>query len=115
MAVAALAQYGWPGNVRELQNVMSALAVAAPARGSIGASHLPGTIGRAATSGSVGTLDEARRLFERRYVEAALARVGGHRGRAALDLGLSRQGLTKLLSRLGIAAEDGPPATAATR
>jgi DNA-binding NtrC family response regulator len=30
---AALARYDWPGNVRELQNVVSALAVAAPSAG----------------------------------------------------------------------------------
>jgi DNA-binding NtrC family response regulator len=48
------------------------------------------------------TLDEARRHFEARFVRAALARAGGHRGRAAADLGLSRQGLAKLMDRLGI-------------
>jgi len=29
-------------------------------------------------------------------------RTGGHRGRAAAELGVTRQGLTKLMSRLGI-------------
>jgi DNA-binding NtrC family response regulator len=47
-------------------------------------------------------LDEARRTFEERFVRAALVRTGGHRGRAASELGVTRQGLTKLLSRLGI-------------
>ena len=32
----------------------------------------------------------------------ALVRTGGHRGRAAAELGLTRQGLTKLMTRLGI-------------
>jgi DNA-binding NtrC family response regulator len=49
-------------------------------------------------------LDEARRTFEERFVRAALVRTGGHRGRAASELGVTRQGLTKLLMRLGIAA-----------
>jgi DNA-binding NtrC family response regulator len=48
-------------------------------------------------------LDEARRTFEERFVRAALVRAGGHRGRAASELGGTRQGLTKLLTRLGIA------------
>jgi DNA-binding NtrC family response regulator len=33
-------------------------------------------------------------------VRAALAQTGGHRGRAASALGLTRQGLAKLLDRL---------------
>jgi DNA-binding NtrC family response regulator len=49
------------------------------------------------------TLDEARRTFEHRFVRAALVRTGGHRGRAAAELGVTRQGLTKLMTRLGIA------------
>ena len=35
-------------------------------------------------------------------MRAALARAGGHLGRAATDLGLTRQGLAKLLRRLSI-------------
>ena len=46
-------------------------------------------------------LDEARRTFEERFVRAALVRTGGHRGRAAAELGVTRQGLTKLMTRLG--------------
>ena len=41
--------------------------------------------------------------FEERFVRAALARAGGHRGRTAIELGMTRQGLTKLMVRLGIA------------
>ncbi|MSO46335.1 MAG: hypothetical protein EXQ59_06185 [Acidobacteria bacterium] len=47
-------------------------------------------------------LDDARRTFEERFVRAALVRTGGHRGRAASELGVTRQGLTKLMTRLGI-------------
>ena len=39
--LSALARYDWPGNVRELQNVLTALVVAVPARGVVGASQLP--------------------------------------------------------------------------
>ena len=48
-------------------------------------------------------LDDARRTFEEHFVRAALVRTGGHRGRAATELGVTRQGLTKLMTRLGIA------------
>jgi transcriptional regulator with PAS, ATPase and Fis domain len=101
--LAALARYHWPGNVRELQNVMAALAVAAPARGIVRPSLLPPAItGSAVVTSS--RLSEARAQFERRYVEVALARAGGSRTRAAADLGLSRQGLLKTMARLGLEA-----------
>jgi len=86
---------------------MAALAVQAPKRGTVGAALLPAIIaGRAVERAA--TLEDARAVFENRYVRAALARAGGHRGQAARDLGLSRQGLAKLLARLRI--EQGPDA-----
>jgi len=104
--LAALARYDWPGNVRELQNVIAALAVAAPRRGVVSGSCLPDSLARLAEQRTAATLDAARRGFETRYVRAALARAGGHRGRAASELGLTRQGLVKLLERLGLRDDD---------
>ena len=101
--LADLARYHWPGNVRELQNVMAALAVAAPSRGRVRPALLPAVIGGAAAVSAV-RLAEARDQFERRFVEAALARAAGSRARAAAALGVSRQGLLKMLARLGIQA-----------
>lgn len=98
---AALAHYPWPGNVRELQNVIAGLAVAAPPRGRVRAALLPPVIN--ASSGMIpGSLAPARDRFERRFIELALARAGGNRTRAARALGLSRQGLLKSITRLGI-------------
>ena len=97
--LAALARYHWPGNVRELQNVLSALAVAAPSRGQVRAALLPAVI-TGATPVTSDRLSAARSQWERRFVEVALARAGGSRSRAARDLGLSRQGLLKILERL---------------
>ena len=99
---AALARYDWPGNVRELQNVLAALAVSAGTRGVVGPASLPASIAAGAALDERGTLEAARSRFERRFVRAALARAGGHRGRAAADLGLSRQGLSKLIARLSL-------------
>jgi len=113
VTLAALARYDWPGNVRELQNVLAALAVVAPRRGVIGPSLLPVAIAQGAGAPAGVTLDEARRHFEARFVRAALARAGGHRGRAAADLGLTRQGLAKLLDRLGVTMPDEEPAVSA--
>ncbi|HEX5475409.1 MAG TPA: sigma 54-interacting transcriptional regulator [Vicinamibacterales bacterium] len=99
--MAALARYDWPGNVRELQNVLSALAVAAPRRGRVPAAALPVHVASLAASGVVG-FEEARAEFERRFIRAALARAGGHRSAAAAQLGLTRQGFAKMIKRLGI-------------
>ena len=104
--LAALAAYDWPGNVRELQNVMAALAVAAPPRGRVGVARLPPSLARhapvAESTAGAETLEQARRGFERQYVQAAMARAGGHQGRAAASLGLTRQGLAKLVARLDV-------------
>jgi len=99
--LAALSRYDWPGNVRELQNAIAWIAVHAPRRGRIGASLLPS---RLAASGpvSTGSFEAAREDFERRFVRAALAQTGGHRGRTAEALGVTRQGLAKMLRRLRI-------------
>ena len=100
-ALAALSRYGWPGNVRELQNAIAWIAVHAPRRGRVGASLLPARVAASAPL-STGTFEAAREDFERRFVRAALAQTGGHRARTAHALGLSRQGLAKMLKRLGI-------------
>ena len=99
--LTALASYHWPGNVRELQNVVAGLAVAAPRRGRVPADLLPAVI-TGVTPLRTTRIADARLQFERRFVEVALARAGGNRARAARALGLSRQGLLKLMVRLGV-------------
>jgi DNA-binding NtrC family response regulator len=100
--LAALARYHWPGNVRELQNVLAGVAVSAPARGQVKAALLPAFV-TGAVSPSTTRLADARDQFERKFIELALARAGGRRTRAARELGLSRQGLLKMMARLGLA------------
>jgi DNA-binding NtrC family response regulator len=102
--ISALAAYDWPGNVRELQNVLASILVSAPPRGLIGPASLPVHVARvAAMNTRWSTLADARRQFDERFVRAALARAAGRTATAAKDLGLSRQGLVKLMGRLGIA------------
>ena len=96
-----LSAYDWPGNVRELQNVLASLAVRSPRRGVVPLTALPTTLSGARQTDTC-RLDTARRAFEERFVRAALVRTGGHRLRAAVELGVTRQGLTKLMTRLGI-------------
>jgi transcriptional regulator with AAA-type ATPase domain len=103
-ALSALARYDWPGNVRELQNVLAALVVAVPSRGIVGVSELPAALARAMQAAPHESLDSARVRFEQRFVRAALARAAGHKGRTAAALGLSRQGLAKLMQRLQLDA-----------
>jgi DNA-binding NtrC family response regulator len=106
--VAALADYDWAGNVRELQNVLAALAVRVAKRGVVPPAALPPQFGNRVRADSY-RLDEARRQFEERFVRAALARNGGRRSVAASELGLTRQGLTKLMTRLGFGPGDTEP------
>jgi DNA-binding NtrC family response regulator len=101
-ALAHLGLYDWPGNVRELQNVLASIMVAGPPRGVIGVQGLPAHITRSSALTARLTLAEARRDFEERYVRAALARAGGRTTTAARELGVSRQGLSKLAARLGL-------------
>ena len=101
--LVALTRYHWPGNVRELQNVLAAMAVSAPPRGAVKPGLLPPIITGAPVA-STTRLVEARDQFDRQFIALALARAGGRRARAARELGLSRQGLLKMMARLGIAS-----------
>jgi len=106
-AVMALCRHQWPGNVRELQNIVSALAVAAPTRGRVTARHVGLVLqADADASSEAASLGAARATFERGAVAAALARHGGRRTAAARELGISRQGLTKAIKRLGLGMPD---------
>ena len=104
-AIAALARHDWPGNVRELQNAIAWIAVHAPRRGRVSVAMLPAQL--ASGPMATGSFEAAREEFERRFVRAALAQAGGHRQAAARALGVSRQGLSKMLRRLRI-EPDGP-------
>jgi len=99
--MAALARYDWPGNVRELQNVLASLVVRSAKRGIVLPTALGPQFGEPRLADAM-RLEDARRTFEERFVRAALVRAGGHRTRAAQELGVTRQGLTKLMGRLGI-------------
>jgi DNA-binding NtrC family response regulator len=100
--MAALGRYDWPGNVRELQNVLASIMVSSPPRGHVPAQLVPAHIGRSAILADTRSLAAARLEFERRFVKAALARADGRSSIAARDLGVSRQGLAKVLARLGL-------------
>ncbi len=104
-AAAVLATHDFPGNVRELLHALER-AVALSRGGTIRPEHLPeemvaDAIGRspAACPGTptIQPLGTATEQFERQYVQRALKKVGGHRGRAAALLGISRKSLWQRL------------------
>ena len=103
--VEALMTHDWPGNVRQLQNMLAALVVRVPPRGRATLEDLPSDFRRSTRESSESAragLDAARREFEVSYVRDALTRAGGRPSMAARDLGVTRQGLSKLVRRLGL-------------
>ncbi len=99
--LAALQARPWPGNVRELQNVLANLAVTAPRFGAIGPDALSSASRREVSTDRRLTLAEARDDLERTMVRDALGRHASV-ARAAGELGITRQGLSKLMARLRI-------------
>ncbi|MBI3446855.1 MAG: sigma-54-dependent Fis family transcriptional regulator [Magnetospirillum sp.] len=103
-ALAWLAEQDWPGNVRELKAVVTSAAALAegsvitPADLAFARSGDPAAITQAAPS----TLAEAVADLERRLITIALAATGNNHSAAARRLGLSRVGLLKMMTRLGL-------------
>ena len=93
--------------MRQLQNTLAALAVQAERRGTVGPAALSDAVLRRGTRSRPLRLDEARRAFDAQCVREALACAAGQRTRAATELGLTRQGLAKLMVRLGMARGGG--------
>ncbi|WP_437479316.1 sigma 54-interacting transcriptional regulator [Sorangium sp. So ce1014] len=131
-ALAALDAYSWPGNVRELVHVVQRLAAlgvgrverehlpramrasarrtptaaerpAAPARPPAGPVPPPAA-GRRSSGEALRVLAEDD---EREPIRRALAETGGNISRAAERLGITRHGLKKRMTRLGMRAPSG--------
>jgi DNA-binding NtrC family response regulator len=101
-ALARLMLHYYPGNVRELENIIEQAFVLRP-KGTIQLEDLPLELQeRSATAGSGLSLE----ALERSAVEEALRRAGGHRGKAAGDLGIDPSTLYRKMKTLGIT----PPA-----
>jgi two-component system NtrC family response regulator len=114
-ALAWLMARDWPGNVRELKAVVeSAGALLMPPQREVDAPLLqlasgdmaaeapaPGADTAPAPAGT-GPLDAALTELETRMVRDTLAAAGGNQSEAARRLGISRVGLVKKLTRLGL-------------
>ncbi|GIK96148.1 MAG: sigma-54-dependent Fis family transcriptional regulator [Alphaproteobacteria bacterium] len=119
-ATVALQAYDWPGNVRQLRNVIDWLLIMAPGGSDepIRVEQLPGEIVDAAAAPLRGAEDgeimalplrEARELFERRYLDAQVARFGGNISRTAAFVGMERSALHRKLRSLGLVGNDRTP------
>ncbi len=124
-AMKRLVAYDWPGNVRELRNAIERSAVLADGK-TLRPEDLPEEIGsaqpsqktaetfqRSSQTGAGEAADvlsipyladfrEARREFERAYIERVLAETGGNVTRAAERVGMHRQSLQQKLKDLGL-------------
>jgi len=100
-AIAAMYNYGWPGNVRELINCVRRALVMAEGRfitaADLGLPDVEIKVGR--------TLAEIRCDAERAAVREALARHAYSLSNAAVELGISRATLYRLLNAIGLRDE----------
>ncbi len=96
-ALERLKEHRWPGNVRELENcLMRAVVVAAG--GVVRAEHLSmGSPGQAAESPVL-----SLSALEKQHIARVIELAGGHKGRAADLLGVTRPRLNRLLEKFGL-------------
>jgi DNA-binding NtrC family response regulator len=92
----ALQAYSWPGNVRELENETRRLLALSPPGSPLTADKLSPRI----TEGDGGAPLLSLAETEREMVELHLRRAGGNITHAAKSLGLTREGLRKMLKRM---------------
>ena len=100
-ALERLARSDWPGNVRELRNAVERMVLL----GDLPASTTRGRDEVEVDATVPFKTARARLLasFERRYLEALLARHGGNLSAAARAAGIDRMSIHKMLHRLGLA------------
>ncbi|MBL8205888.1 MAG: sigma-54-dependent Fis family transcriptional regulator [Blastocatellia bacterium] len=115
-SLARLTAYSWPGNIRELRNVIERSAVLADGA-TLQPNDLPEEINTTAKPAeqpviigdgdilAIPYLDdfrEARKAFERAYIERCLIETNGNVTRAAEKVGMHRQSLQQKLKDLGL-------------
>lgn len=108
-AMELLVDYPWPGNIRELQNELQRCLVLSGEDRLIREEHLSSRINpRGLAASPVGAnYFEARAEFEKRFIHQALVRFGPNKTRTAREVGLTRQGLFKLLKKYKIGEDPG--------
>jgi len=99
-----LVNYSWPGNVRELQNEIQRCLILCGEEDLIREEYLSPKInpGRESHSPVSYNYFLAKAEFEKRFLNQALARFQYNRAKTAEQIGLSRQGLFKLIKKHNI-------------
>ena len=105
-ALQLLLSYSWPGNVRELQNEIQRCLILCGEENPIREEYLSEKIHQQDRKTDIPLYDyfHAKAEFEKRFLNEALARSDYNRTRTAEEIGLSRQGLFKLMKKHGIQA-----------
>jgi transcriptional regulator with PAS, ATPase and Fis domain len=105
-ALQLLLGYSWPGNVRELQNEIQRCLILCGEKTLIEEAFLSEKIHRDSQETVIHLYDyfHAKAAFEKKFLNEALARSDYNRTRTAQEIGLSRQGLFKLMKKHGMLA-----------
>jgi len=103
-ALQLMLSYSWPGNVRELQNEIQRCLILCRENNLIREEYLSKKIRKKSKEAFIHLYDyfHAKAEFEKRFLNEALARSDYNRTRTAEEIGLSRQGLFKLMKKHGI-------------
>ena len=97
-----LQEYSWPGNVRELQGEIQRCLILCGQSSLITERDLSQRINPYEETESVSSCYDyfkAKAEFEKRFLRQALSRFNYNRARTAREIGLSRQGLFKLIKK----------------
>ncbi|WP_019220415.1 sigma-54-dependent transcriptional regulator [Bartonella senegalensis] len=109
--MAILQAHAWPGNVRQLRNNIERLLILVrDGDDPITAEFLPSEVSDSLPRLQMDTdesimdlpLREARELFEKKYLEAQIGRLGGNISRTAEFIGMERSALHRKLKALGV-------------
>jgi len=98
-ALGALMAYDWPGNIRQLSNIVEQLAALAPAA-IIGEAQTIAALPKSSIpTKEMPPLADARKLFEREYLEQVLLQTQGNVTDAARQAGRNRSDFHKLIKK----------------
>ncbi|ETS11603.1 sigma-54-dependent transcriptional regulator [Bartonella quintana] len=109
--IAILQAHAWPGNVRQLRNNIERLLILArdgddPITTELLPTEMSDSLPRLQMDSDENIMDlplrEARELFEKRYLEAQIGRLGGNISRTAEFIGMERSALHRKLKALGV-------------
>jgi len=110
-AMARIVEYNWPGNIRELENKIEAACLSAGDRSVLSPDDFQfksrpniSLVAAAASEDPFKRFDhmslkEAREVFEAEMIQRVIQNALGNKSEAARRLGLSREGLRKILTK----------------